>query len=78
MRLASRISHLHEQGRALAGLAEHLARVDPAEARRHWERALAIFNRMGVPERSDVQSRLDQLARRTERADAVDVSAVGR
>ncbi|MFI7591015.1 AfsR/SARP family transcriptional regulator [Micromonospora sp. NPDC049359] len=58
LRLATRIAHPHEQGRALAGLGEHFASIDPAEARRHWERALAIFRRMGVPERLDVERRL--------------------
>lgn len=62
LRLATRIAHPHEQGRALAGLAEHFAAVDPVEARRYWERALAIFRRMGVPERLDVERRLAQLA----------------
>ncbi|MGA4730615.1 BTAD domain-containing putative transcriptional regulator [Micromonospora taraxaci] len=58
LRLATRIAHPYEQGRALAGLAEHSAAVDPAEARRYWERALAIFRRMGVPERFDAERRL--------------------
>ncbi|CCH21895.1 AfsR/SARP family transcriptional regulator [Micromonospora lupini] len=61
LRLATRIAHPHEQGRALAGLAEHFKAIDPAEARRHWERALAIFRRMGVPERLDVERRLAEL-----------------
>ncbi|MFG1880829.1 BTAD domain-containing putative transcriptional regulator [Micromonospora sp. NPDC049102] len=67
LRLATRIAHPHEQGRALAGLAEHFASVDPAEARRHWERALAIFVRMGVPERHDVQRHLAELDQQTGR-----------
>ncbi|MFJ5615675.1 AfsR/SARP family transcriptional regulator [Micromonospora sp. NPDC093243] len=58
LRLATRIGHPYEQGRALAGLAEHFARTEPVEARRHWERALAIFRRMGVPERVEVERRL--------------------
>ncbi|MEV1155293.1 BTAD domain-containing putative transcriptional regulator [Micromonospora chokoriensis] len=62
LRLATRIAHPYEQGRALAGLAEHCAGVDPAEARRYWERALAIFRRMGVPERFDAERRLAGLA----------------
>ncbi|MGC4818395.1 AfsR/SARP family transcriptional regulator [Micromonospora sp. DT63] len=61
LRLATRIAHPHEQGRALAGLAEHFSAVDPTEARRYWERALAIFRRMGVPERLDVERRLTEL-----------------
>ncbi|MGC5378356.1 AfsR/SARP family transcriptional regulator [Micromonospora sp. DT68] len=58
LRLATRIAHPYEQGRALAGLAEHFAGIDSAEARRHWERALAIFRRMGVPERLEAERRL--------------------
>nr|WP_276320414.1 BTAD domain-containing putative transcriptional regulator [Micromonospora zingiberis] len=55
---AIQIDSPYEQGRALAGLAEHLRVTDPAEARRHWERALVIFRRMGVPERFEVERRL--------------------
>ncbi|WP_327042272.1 tetratricopeptide repeat protein [Micromonospora ureilytica] len=62
LRLATRIAHPHEQGRALAGLAEHFVRADPVEARRHWERALAIFRRMGVPERFEAERRLAELS----------------
>ncbi|MBQ1048622.1 tetratricopeptide repeat protein [Micromonospora sp. C51] len=58
LRVATRIAHPYEQGRALAGLAEHMWSIDPAEARRHWVRALAIFRRMGVPERVEVAQRL--------------------
>ncbi|MDG9675659.1 BTAD domain-containing putative transcriptional regulator [Micromonospora sp. DH14] len=65
LRLATRISHPYEQGRALAGLAECFARADPAEARRHWERALAIFRRMGVPERFEAERRLAEMASTT-------------
>ncbi|MGN9812378.1 AfsR/SARP family transcriptional regulator [Micromonospora sp. BQ11] len=63
LRVATRISHPYEQGRALAGLAEHFVTTDPAEARRHWERALAIFRRMGVPECFEVERRLAETAR---------------
>ncbi|MFG3688974.1 BTAD domain-containing putative transcriptional regulator [Micromonospora sp. NPDC047740] len=56
--IATRIAHPYEQGRALNGLAEHLVTVDPAEARRFWRRALAIFERMGVPERHEIRRRL--------------------
>lgn len=56
--LATRFEHPYEQGRALAGLAEHALSTDVAEARRYWERALAIFRRMGVPERFEVERRL--------------------
>ncbi|MFG1915127.1 BTAD domain-containing putative transcriptional regulator [Micromonospora sp. NPDC048898] len=62
LQLAERVSNPYEQGRALAGLAEHFVRADPAEARRHWERALAIFKRMGVPERFETERRLAELS----------------
>ncbi|MFD1084486.1 AfsR/SARP family transcriptional regulator [Micromonospora andamanensis] len=62
LRVATRIAHPYEQGRALAGLAEHMRSIDPAEARRHWARALAIFRRMGVPEQFDVARRLAESA----------------
>ncbi|SBT63562.1 DNA-binding transcriptional activator of the SARP family [Micromonospora sediminicola] len=56
--LATRIAHPYEQGRALCGLAEHLEDDRPAEARRYRQRALAIFDRMGVPERHELRRRL--------------------
>ncbi|MDG4794686.1 BTAD domain-containing putative transcriptional regulator [Micromonospora sp. WMMD1082] len=58
LRVATRVAHLYEQGRALAGLAEHLHASDPLEARRYRMRALALFRRMGVPERFEVERRL--------------------
>ncbi|KKJ94097.1 transcriptional regulator [Micromonospora sp. HK10] len=56
--IATRIAHPYEQGRALTGLAEHLVAVDAGEARRYWRRALAIFERMRVPEQHQVRRRL--------------------
>lgn len=56
--IATRIAHPYEQGRALSGLAGHMSTADPAEARRLWRRALAIFERMGVPERHEIRRRL--------------------
>jgi hypothetical protein len=32
--------------------------IDPAAAREHWEKALVVFRRMGVPERWEVERRL--------------------
>ncbi|GAB3966238.1 BTAD domain-containing putative transcriptional regulator [Plantactinospora veratri] len=58
--LATRASYPYEQGRALAAMAG-LETQDPAEARRHWERALAIFRKMGVPERFEVERKLTRL-----------------
>ncbi|AVT31036.1 transcriptional regulator [Plantactinospora sp. BC1] len=67
LELATRISHPYEQGRALAAMAAHREPQDPAEARRHWERALAIFGKMGVPERFEVERELARLALPVER-----------
>ncbi|MFF0722537.1 BTAD domain-containing putative transcriptional regulator [Micromonospora sp. NPDC003816] len=58
LQVATRIGHPYEQGRALMGLADQLWADDPVAARRHAERALAIFRRMGVPERFEVERRL--------------------
>jgi tetratricopeptide (TPR) repeat protein len=55
---ATRTANPYEQGRALAAIAACRAAEEPAEARRHWERALVLFRRMNVPERHDVARRL--------------------
>ncbi|MEV4480162.1 AfsR/SARP family transcriptional regulator [Micromonospora coxensis] len=62
LELATRVAHPYEQGRALAALAGHLAVSEPAEARRLGQRALAIFDRMGVPEREEMRRRLAETA----------------
>ncbi|MEU8365818.1 AfsR/SARP family transcriptional regulator [Micromonospora tulbaghiae] len=56
--IATRIGHPYEQARALDGLAGHLAGKQPTEARRYRQRALAIFERMGAPERHDLRRQL--------------------
>ncbi|WFF07760.1 tetratricopeptide repeat protein [Micromonospora sp. WMMD1076] len=56
--IATRIGHPYEQARALDGLAGHLAEKQPTEARRYRQRALAIFERMGAPERHDLRRQL--------------------
>ncbi|WP_439427049.1 AfsR/SARP family transcriptional regulator [Micromonospora sp. LA-10] len=56
--IATRIAHPYEQARALSGLAEHLAAEQPAEARRYRQRAPAIFERMGAPERHELGRQL--------------------
>ncbi|MEU0152310.1 AfsR/SARP family transcriptional regulator [Micromonospora fulviviridis] len=53
--IATRIAHPYEQARALSGLAEHLADTEPEEARRYRQRALAIFERMEVPEQYEIR-----------------------
>jgi tetratricopeptide (TPR) repeat protein len=50
--------HPYEEARALDGLGSSLVDTDAEGARKHWRQALAIFNRMGVPERYDVEKRL--------------------
>jgi tetratricopeptide (TPR) repeat protein len=60
--LATKIANPYEQGRALAGIAACRVRDAPAEARRHWERALVLFRRMNVPERHEVEQRLAEFA----------------
>jgi tetratricopeptide (TPR) repeat protein len=49
---------LYEEARAVAGMGECLADVDPVRARQHWQRALGLFERMGVPDRFEVAERL--------------------
>lgn len=56
--IATRIGHPYEQARALDGLAGHLVEKRPTEARRYRQRALAIFERMGAPERHDLRRQL--------------------
>ncbi len=56
--IATRIAHPYEQARALSGLAEHLVDEQPVEARRYRQRALAIFERMGAPERHELRRQL--------------------
>ncbi|MFF0656772.1 tetratricopeptide repeat protein [Micromonospora tulbaghiae] len=56
--IATRIGYPYEQARALDGLAGHLAEKQPTEARRYRQRALAIFERMGAPERHDLRRQL--------------------
>lgn len=58
LELATRISYPYEQGRALSLLGDHLAPVDPTAARRHWRRALVIFDRLAAPESAEVTRRL--------------------
>ncbi|MEU0962181.1 tetratricopeptide repeat protein [Micromonospora aurantiaca] len=56
--IATRIGHPYEQARALDGLAGHLAEKEPAQARRYRQRAFAISERMGAPERHDLRRQL--------------------
>ncbi|QLQ38530.2 AfsR/SARP family transcriptional regulator [Micromonospora robiginosa] len=49
--LATRIAHPYEQARALIALAGHLGGAGSEQAERFRQRAQAIFERMGAPER---------------------------
>ncbi|MFG2056289.1 BTAD domain-containing putative transcriptional regulator [Micromonospora sp. NPDC048930] len=55
LELATRIAHPYEQGRALVALADHLGDDEREQARRYRQRALAIFRRMGAPEREALE-----------------------
>jgi hypothetical protein len=59
--VAASIKHRYEQGRAHDGIATCTVSDDPEGARAHWQAALAIFERMGVPERHGVAARLATL-----------------
>ncbi|MEV2238958.1 BTAD domain-containing putative transcriptional regulator [Micromonospora sp. NPDC049891] len=58
---AARINHRYEQARALDGIARCLRSTDPAAARSHWARALALFQQLDVPEQETVRRLLAEL-----------------
>ncbi|MEU8259714.1 tetratricopeptide repeat protein [Micromonospora sp. NPDC048999] len=62
LELATRINHLQEQGRALARIGDLMMVEEPEQARRHWRRALSIFERTGAPEQHDLRRRLPDAA----------------
>ncbi|GHJ47839.1 hypothetical protein Cs7R123_51810 [Catellatospora sp. TT07R-123] len=49
-----------EHARALDGLAAALVETDPAGARDHWTRALAVYTDLGLPDADRVRARLAQ------------------
>ncbi|MEU5563796.1 AfsR/SARP family transcriptional regulator [Micromonospora musae] len=55
---ATRLNARYEQARALDGIARCLVGTDPAAARAHWVRALALFSEFEAPERHEVRRRL--------------------
>ncbi len=66
--LASQIGNRYQQARAYDGLARAChAAGDPAQARQHWQQALALYTDLGVPEAGQVRARLDDPGRRAER-----------
>lgn len=51
-----------QEARACRGLGQvGLAAGDPGQARRHWERALALYTQLGAPEADQVQVSLRDL-----------------
>ncbi|WBB93031.1 AfsR/SARP family transcriptional regulator [Verrucosispora sp. WMMC514] len=58
---ATRIGHRFEQARALDGLARCLRDSDPAAARSHWVRALALLRQVESPDADEVQRLLAEL-----------------
>ncbi|WP_341717905.1 BTAD domain-containing putative transcriptional regulator [Micromonospora sp. FIMYZ51] len=56
-----KINHRYEQARAQDGMARCLRSTDPAAARIHWTRALALFEQLDVPEQHEVRRLLAEL-----------------
>ncbi|MEV5692452.1 AfsR/SARP family transcriptional regulator [Micromonospora globbae] len=52
---ATRLNSRYERARALDGIARCLRDSDPAGARSHWTRALALFREVEAPERHEVE-----------------------
>ncbi|RKN54703.1 transcriptional regulator [Micromonospora costi] len=61
LRDATRMNLPQEQARALDGIARCLRAADPAEARAHWIRALALYREIEAPERYEVERLLAEL-----------------
>ncbi|WP_406078089.1 BTAD domain-containing putative transcriptional regulator [Micromonospora sp. NBC_00858] len=58
---ATRINARYEQARALDGIARCLRPTDPAAARSHWVRALALFRQIESPDQHEVERLLAEL-----------------
>ncbi|WP_433116028.1 BTAD domain-containing putative transcriptional regulator [Micromonospora sp. CA-246542] len=58
---AIRLDARHEQAGALDGIARCLRDSDPAGARSHWLRALAVFTQIDSPEQHEVERLLAEL-----------------
>jgi len=69
LRLATQIGDRHQQARAQEGLGHTYAASDAALAGEYWQKALAIYTDLGVPEADQVRARLSG-NRRPERAEA--------
>ncbi|MEV0721333.1 BTAD domain-containing putative transcriptional regulator [Micromonospora purpureochromogenes] len=58
---ATRLGARYEQARALDGIARCLRATDPAAARSHWMRALALFRQVESPDQHEVVRLLAEL-----------------
>jgi hypothetical protein len=58
----TKIRHKYGQAKALDGIAACIRETDPESARRHWLRALRLYEELDVPERHDVERQLATLA----------------
>ncbi|MEU5548317.1 BTAD domain-containing putative transcriptional regulator [Micromonospora sp. NPDC047793] len=58
---ATKVNHRHQQAMALDGIAHCLRPIDPAAARSHWVRALALFRQIDVPDQHRVEKALADL-----------------
>ncbi|MBX7264889.1 tetratricopeptide repeat protein [Micromonospora sp. Llam7] len=61
LRDATKVNHRHQQAQALDGVARCLRLSDPAAARSHWTRALALFRQLDVPDQDEVAALLAAL-----------------
>jgi tetratricopeptide (TPR) repeat protein len=61
LELATKIRHRYNQARALDGIAACLRDTDPDTARRHWLRALELYEELGAPDRNEVEYHLSDL-----------------
>jgi tetratricopeptide (TPR) repeat protein len=59
--LAAKIQYRYGEARALDGIAACLRDTDPVGARRHWVRALQLYQELEVPERHEVERHLAAL-----------------
>jgi tetratricopeptide (TPR) repeat protein/transcriptional regulator with XRE-family HTH domain len=61
--VASQIGDKYEQARAHVGLGHASCADDPGRSRREWERALALYTSLGVPEAGELRALLVPSAR---------------
>jgi DNA-binding SARP family transcriptional activator/Tfp pilus assembly protein PilF len=67
---AEHAENRYEQARAHVGIGRAVAARDPDRARRHWVRAMELFEK-GMPERNQVARQLESVVTTTELVDSV-------